>query len=72
MPRARRKAAQAFGELHASGLHRALELHGAVLGLPLPRLAVLARRSRLKRTSDPTLSLADLHINGATSEAGRF
>ena len=44
LPRHGRQAACSFGHLHASRLSRELELDGAVLGLPLPRLAVRAGR----------------------------
>ena len=44
LPRSRRQAASPLRRLHASGLRRAMEFDRAVLGLPLPRLAVRARR----------------------------
>ena len=44
LPRQGRQAACPFRHLHASRLPRELELDGAVLGLPLPRLAVRAGR----------------------------
>ena len=49
LSRSRGQAPSALGGLHPSRLPRELERDGAVLGLPLPRLAVRARRCRAER-----------------------
>lgn len=49
VPGPERTFAPAFGKLHPSRLRRALECAGAVLGLPVPRVAVCTRRHRAQR-----------------------
>ena len=49
VPRPRRHAARPVGRVHASRMPRQLELDRAVLGLPVPRLAVRSRRRGAQR-----------------------
>ena len=58
-PRPGRQASSVLGGLHASRLPCALEFDRAVLGLPVPRLALRAGRQRAQRPGDRAAAARD-------------